>query len=95
MAHQQPIRRMSKAEQDQLLDQQITDRKYLTLPQSQLIENLLTRHSLYDWTDFREVCREAFCESEREGLELGEDQTKWEDLTTVQASAVIDYLKMG
>lgn len=87
--------KMSKTEQDRLLDQQITDRKYLSPAQAQLIDDLLGRHSSYDWTDFREVCQEAFCESEREGLELEDDQREWKDLTSVQASAVIDYLKLG
>jgi hypothetical protein len=87
--------KMSKAEQDRLLDQQITDRKYLSPAQLKLIEDLLGGHQLYDWRDFKEVCQEAFCDSAREGLELEADQKEWKDLTSIQASAVIDYLKMG
>jgi len=85
--------KLSKAEQDKLLTHQVTNRNYLTAPQADLIDSLLGRHPLYDWTDFKEVCREAFGESEREGLELGDDQKEWKDLSSVQASAVIDFLK--
>lgn len=88
-----PIRRMSPAEKNQLLDQEVSDRNYITQAQVKLINELLGRHDMYDWTDFQEVCREAFCESTRPGMELAPDQIQWTDLTTPQASAVIDYLK--
>lgn len=82
--------KLSKSEQDRLLEFEVTDRNYISQPQLQLIQDLLGRHSMWDWSDFRQVCQEAFCE--HDDMELDPDQTKWEDLTRPQASAVIDYL---
>ena len=86
------LNNLAKAEQDRLLAQtQITDRKYATQPQLDWIETLLARSGSWDWSDFREICQEAFCE--HPGMELEPDQAQWEDLTSYQASAVIDWLK--
>jgi len=82
--------RLSPEALAKLLDHQVTDRNYITPPQLAEIERRLSRHDTWDWSDFRQVCQEAFCE--HEDMELEPDQTKWEDLTRPQASAVIDYL---
>lgn len=86
---------LSPQERARLLEHEVTDRAYITQPQLELIERLLERHSMWDWTDFRQVCREAFCETDQDGLELEADQQEWAQLSRVQASAVIDYLKLG
>ena len=88
------LNQLPKDQRDRLLAQQsITDRKYITDPQLELIESLLARSGSWDWTDFREICQEAFCE--HRDMELDADQADWKDLSSPQASAVIDWLKMN
>lgn len=88
------LNHLTKAEQDRLLAQtEVTDRKYATQPQLEWIEALLARSGSWDWSDFREICQEAFCE--HRGMELEPDQKDWDDLTTYQASAVIDWLRVN
>lgn len=84
--------RLSPAALAKLLDHQVTDRNYITPAQLAEIERRLGRHGTWDWTDFREVCQEAFCEHPDRDMELEPDQQSWKDLTRAQASAVIDYL---